>query len=81
VPLVPVYAGKILRAIGSTGTFGVTGIGRLFTTLFCARATTAAFMRTLAVRPGLAAIIPAHGTPVMGDCREALLRAAARLTA
>lgn len=73
----PGPAGFFLRYVtGSTGHFGPTRLSRLM--LVSDGKAFASWLRRQADRPGLAAILVAHGAPVTGDCADKLRMAAAR---
>lgn len=69
--------GWFLRAIGSTGFFGMTAIGRL---LFLKdRHSFKAWLTQQSARDDLRAIVVAHGEPILENVADALRDAAARL--
>lgn len=74
----PGFKGWVLEKIGSTGFFGVTGIGRA--AIVKSRAEVADWLRLEADRPDLRAVFPAHGDPVLQGAQEALRQAAERLS-
>jgi hypothetical protein len=65
-------------AIGSSGFFGITGLGRQF--FMQDRNAYRQWLESLADRiPDLQVISVAHGSPIITDCRDRLQEAAARL--
>lgn len=74
LPPLPGFGGWVFGVIGSTGFFGITGIGRML--LLKDRS---AFKAWLASQPAPAAIIPAHGDVIMTGTGAALQAAAGRL--
>ncbi len=69
--------GWILKALGSTGFFGMTFIGRVL--LLKDRKAFKGWLTEQASRREPAAICVAHGDPIIKDCTAELLNAAARL--
>jgi hypothetical protein len=71
------WMGWLFRLIGSSGFFGTTALGRWF--FMHNRSAWRAWLQTESERPGLQAILVAHGMPIVEDCTAALARAAGRL--
>lgn len=73
---VPGLDGLLFRLVGSTGFFGMTGIGRLL--MLRDRRAFAGWLRQMAERdPAVVAV--SHGAPITERCGERLREAAARL--
>jgi hypothetical protein len=73
----PGVRGAVLRALGSTGGFGMTPIGRLV--MLRDRAAFHAWLLELSRLPDLRMLLVAHGAPVMESAADRLREAAARL--
>lgn len=74
LPPLPGFGGWLVGVLGSTGFFGMTGIGRML--LLKDRP---AFKAWLGGQPAPTAILPAHGDVITADTGAALQAAAARL--
>lgn len=74
LPPLPGFSGWLVGVLGSTGFFGMTGIGRML--LLKDRA---AFKGWLASQAAPTAILPAHGDVIAGGTGAALQAAAGRL--
>ena len=76
MPDQPGFGGWILKTIGTSGFFGMTGIARMM--MLRDRAAFKAWLRKMSEKkPG--AILVAHGKPVLENASQALLAAEARL--
>jgi hypothetical protein len=73
----PGIEGKILWLVGSTGFFGMTGIGRLM--LLKDKGAFRTWLKEMADRNDLHSIVVAHGDPIRTDVKERLKSAADRL--
>jgi hypothetical protein len=71
------FEGWLLRSIGSTGFFGMTGIGRLL--LLKNRASFRLWLAQMADRPDLRIISVGHGATIRSACGNRLKEATARL--
>lgn len=71
------FAGWLFKTLGSTGFFGITGIGRWL--LLQDRARFKAWLQQAATADDLKLIVVAHGEPITVDCSNRLRQAAARL--
>ncbi|MCO4764174.1 MAG: hypothetical protein KC502_21865 [Myxococcales bacterium] len=71
------FGGWFLKTIGSTGFFGMTGIGRML--MLKDSALFKAWLREQAERADLQMICVAHGDTISGDCPDRLRAAADRL--
>jgi hypothetical protein len=72
----PGVKGWILKTLGSTGFFGTTFIGRMFTR---DKAGWKGWLEGQSKREDIRAIVVAHGKPITADCARHLGEAAARL--
>jgi hypothetical protein len=71
------FVGWLFRVLGSTGFFGITGIGRLL--MLKDRAAFKAWMLRSAEQDAPRLIVVSHGEAITADCQERLRVAAARL--
>ncbi len=69
--------GWLLKTIGSTGFFGMTGVGRFF--LLKKKRVFAEWLRKIADTDGLRAICVGHGEAIRDNPRERLIEAADRI--
>lgn len=77
LPHLPGFMGWLMRTIGSTGFFGMTGIGRML--LLKDRSAFRGWLQRMAGRTDLRCIIVGHGETIRSDCAARLGDAAARL--
>jgi hypothetical protein len=77
VPHQPGFGGLVLRAMGSSGDFGMTRLGR-FLMLTDAKAYRG-WLEEMAEHPDLAMVAVSHGDAVLADAARKLKEAAARL--
>jgi hypothetical protein len=77
LPQLPKLGGKIMGALGSTGFFGTTRLGKIF--LVKDRSAFKDWLKSISEKADLHSVIPAHGDPVRMNARIRVAEAADRL--